>query len=110
MANDRNSRLVFTTGGGPVKPREERPEASGTSGGKGIRIRLDRRASARVVTLVSGVPGPPGDVEALARELRASCGTGGTVREDTIELQGDHRDKVEAALAKRGLRSKRAGG
>jgi translation initiation factor 1 len=111
MANDRNSRLVFTTGGGPVKPvRQDQPEAAGAPGRKGIRIRLDRRASGRVVTLVSGVPGPPGDVEALARELRASCGTGGTVREDMIELQGDHRDRVEAALAKRGLRSKRAGG
>jgi translation initiation factor 1 len=49
-------------------------------------------------------------VAALARDLRAACGSGGTVREDTIELQGDHRDKIEAALAARGLRSKRAGG
>jgi translation initiation factor 1 len=63
-----------------------------------------------VVTLVCGVPGAAAEVAALARDLRAACGSGGTVREDTIELQGDHRDKIEAALAARGLRSKRAGG
>jgi translation initiation factor 1 len=111
MANDRNARLVYTTDGGAVKPpRDDRASAPSPAGGKGIRIRLDRRASGRVVTLVSGVPGAPAEVAALARDLRAACGSGGTVREDTIELQGDHRDKIEAALAARGLRSKRAGG
>jgi translation initiation factor 1 len=60
--------------------------------------------------VVSGVPGPPGEVEALARALRGACGAGGTTRGDAIELQGDHRGKVEAALAARGLRSKRSGG
>jgi translation initiation factor 1 len=112
MANDRNARLVFSTGAGRVAPAGEEPKApeSGRSGKGGIRLRLDRRASGRVVTLVSGLTGAAADVAALARELRASCGTGGTVRDDTIELQGDHRDKVEAELARRGLKSKRAGG
>jgi translation initiation factor 1 len=111
MANDRNARLVYTTEGGEVKPpRDDGASRPSPAGGKGIRIRLDRRASGRVVTLVCGVPGAAAEVAALARDLRAACGSGGTVREDTIELQGDHRDKIEAALAARGLRSKRAGG
>jgi translation initiation factor 1 len=101
-----DSRLVYSTGG-PVAPTP--PEKSVPPAGKGIRIRLERRASGRVVTVVTGVPGRPGDVEALGRELRAGCGTGGTTRDETIELQGDHRNKVEAVLARRGLRSKRAG-
>jgi translation initiation factor 1 len=100
------SRLVYSTGG-PVEPTP--PEKPAPPAGRGIRIRLERRASGRVVTVVTGVPGKPADVEALGRELRAACGSGGTTRDDTIELQGDHRDKVEAALARRGLRSKRAG-
>ena len=112
MANDRNARLVYSTGGGRVTPAREEPPAPAASatGGKGIRLRLDRRASGRLVTLVCGVAGSPSEVQALARELRASCGTGGTVRDDTIELQGDHRDKVEAELARRGMKSRRAGG
>jgi translation initiation factor 1 len=113
MANDRNARLVYSTGAGRVTTaREEEPArpASAPGGKSGIRLRLDRRASGRVVTLVSGVTGTSAEVQALARELRTSCGTGGTVRDDTIELQGDHRDRVEAELSRRGLRSRRAGG
>jgi translation initiation factor 1 len=62
------------------------------------------------MTVVTGLAAAGLDVAALGKELRASCGTGGTTHEDTIELQGDHRDKVEAALLHRGLKSKRAGG
>jgi translation initiation factor 1 len=108
MARERESRLVYSTGG-PAEP-EHAPKAAADAAAKGIRIRLDRRASGRVVTVVTGLPGPAAEVEALGRELRAACGTGGTTREQTVELQGDHRDKVEAALAGRGLRSKRSGG
>jgi translation initiation factor 1 len=113
MANERNARLVYSTGTGRVTAPRAEPAAtpaSSPTGKGGVRLRLDRRASGRVVTLVTGVPGGPAALQALGRELRAACGTGGTVRDDTIELQGDHRERVEAELAQRGLRSKRAGG
>jgi translation initiation factor 1 len=71
---------------------------------------LERRASDRVVTVVSGLPGGKAEVAELARGLKAACGAGGTVKDGVLELQGDHRDRVEDALAARGLRSKRAGG
>lgn len=110
MARERDSRLVYSTAG-PVEPkRSPEPAATPAGAGKGIRIRLDRRASGRLVTLVTGVPGTGKEIEALGRELRTGCGTGGTTRDDTIELQGDHRDKVEAFLTRRGLRSRRSGG
>jgi translation initiation factor 1 len=107
MARERESRLVYSTGG-PVPPEREEAPAAAPEAGKGIRIRLDRRASGRVVTVVSGLPATAA-VEKLGRELRAACGAGGTTRGGTIELQGDHRDTVEAALARRGWRAKRAG-
>jgi translation initiation factor 1 len=110
MARERDTRLVYSTGG-PVPPSMEKDARPAPTAGKaGIRVRLDRRASGRVVTVVSGLPGPTPAVEALGRELRAACGAGGTARGDAIELQGDHRVKVEAALLARGLRFKRAGG
>jgi translation initiation factor 1 len=71
-------------------------------------LRLDRRASDRVVTVVTGLPAA--DAATLARELKAACGTGGTLKDGVLELQGDHRSRVEEALRERGLRSKRAGG
>lgn len=107
---DRNVRLAYSTSGEVETP--EKPERTRTAeaGKGGIRLRLDRRASDRVVTVVTGLAGRPKDVAALAKALKAACGAGGTVKNGALELQGDHRDKVEAALAARGLQSKRAGG
>ena len=105
MAREREARLVYSTGGEKDRePAREVPAAKSP----GIRLRLERRASARVVTVVSGLPADQGS--ALARELRAACGTGGRFEDGVLELQGDHRDRVEEALRARGLPSKRAGG
>jgi translation initiation factor 1 len=62
------------------------------------------------VTVVSGLRGGKARITELARQLKAACGAGGAVKDGTLELQGDHRERVEAALAEQGLRSKRAGG
>ena len=109
---ERNTRLAYSTGGELEKPKPAAapPAPRGRDAGGGIRLRLDRRASDRVVTVVTGLPGRSQDVAALARELKSACGAGGTVKGGALELQGDQRDKVEAALAARGLKSKRAGG
>jgi translation initiation factor 1 len=104
-----HSRLVYSTGGEKETPSTPDP-APRPARGPGIRLRLERRASDRVVTVVVGLPGSHAEVETLARSLKSACGTGGTVKDGTLELQGDHRAAVEKALAARGLRSKRAGG
>jgi translation initiation factor 1 len=104
---DSNVRLAYSTGGDTPPPEE--PEAKPAQG-PGIRLRLDRRASGRVVTVVTGLPGTEATKAALAREMRAACGTGGTFKDGAVELQGDHRERVEAFLSARALKSKRAGG
>ncbi|HJS59770.1 MAG TPA: translation initiation factor [Vicinamibacteria bacterium] len=86
------------------------PAQSTQSNGRRIRVQLDRRPSDRVVTVVTGLPGDEVEIEALAKQLKAVCGTGGSVKNGRLELQGDHRDRVEAALRARGLQSKRSGG
>jgi translation initiation factor 1 len=125
MARDDETRLVYSTGGGASSDTRKgggkggfgnRPSPAGGKakppgeGKGGIRIRLDRRASDRVVTLVTGLPGSADVVAALCRTLKAACGAGGTVKDGALELQGDHREKVEAVLTAQGLRFKRAGG
>lgn len=107
MSRKDGTRLVYSTGGLPEA--EKQAPAAAAPPGK-IRIRLDRRASNRVVTVVTGLPGSQADVESMARSLKLACGTGGTLKDGALELQGDHRARVEAALAARGLKSKRAGG
>ena len=109
MSRRDETRLVYSTGGMPPAAKPQ-PEPKAPAGPGQIRIRLDRRASNRVVTVVTGLTGSSAEIAALARSLKLACGTGGTLKDGALELQGDHRDKVEAVLSASGLRSKRAGG
>src|SRR3954469_13702252 len=92
------TRLVYSTeveaadGGGTSSPpaREAKAPLARASGGKGIRLRLETRPGGRVVTLVLGLVGTEDELAATARALKAACGTGGTVKDAVVELQGDH--------------------
>ncbi len=103
-----NTRLVYSTGGDA--PTSRTAPATPAKPGPGIRLRLERRASGRVVTVVSGLPGGRAEVATLARELKTACGAGGTVKDGALELQGDHRDRIASVLAARDLTFKRSGG
>ena len=109
MSRPPRTRLVYSTGGekAPVEPERE-PEAAASS--PGIRLRLERRAGNRVATLVTGLPGTLEEAAAFAREIKTACSTGGSFKEGVLDLQGDHRSRIEQLLAARGLKSKRAGG
>jgi len=77
------------------------------------RVRVGRETAGRGgkgVTVVSGLPLVPDELKKLAKQLKASCGTGGTVKDGVIEIQGDHRDRIVAELGKRGFDAKRSGG
>ncbi len=76
-----------------------------------LRISLDRKQRAgKSVTIVEGFSDPIEKIEALARRLKSICASGGTIKERKIELQGDHRARVEKELQKQGYRVKRVGG
>jgi translation initiation factor 1 len=80
--------------------------------GDGI-IRIGRETKGRKgkgVTTIAGVPLDPSGLTALAKELKRRCGSGGTVKDTIIEIQGDHRDALFEELSKRGWRVKRCGG
>ena len=62
------------------------------------------------VTTISGVALPADELRALAGELKRTCGSGGSVKDGVIEIQGDHREVVLGTLAGRGYEVKRAGG
>jgi translation initiation factor 1 len=76
-------------------------------------VRVSRERSGRrgkTVTLIVGVPGSDEARRALAANLKKTCGSGGTVDGDTIEIQGDHRESVAEKLRQLGYRVKLAGG
>ncbi len=77
------------------------------------RVRVGRETKGRKgkgVTVVTGLPLNEDGLLQLARELKQRCGTGGTVKNGVIEIQGDHRDALVDELAKRGYEPKRSGG
>ncbi len=102
------TRLAYSTGGEAPAPKALGAEMERKT--KGARIRLEKRASGRVVTVIAEVPGSPGDIEALAKLLKTRCGTGGAVKDLDIELQGDRRDAVQMVLREKRIPHKLAGG
>jgi translation initiation factor 1 len=76
-----------------------------------VRLLRDRKSrGGKVVTVIAGLSGSPDTLAALASELKRACGTGGTVRGDLIEIQGEVRDRLRAELERRGYVVKIAGG
>lgn len=76
-------------------------------------VRVSRETKGRggkAVTLVTGISLPDKDLDALGKQLKASCGSGGTVKDGVIEVQGDHVDRIIALLLAQGFKAKRAGG
>lgn len=77
------------------------------------RVRVGRETKGRAgkgVTVITGLPLPDAELEALATRLKRRCGSGGTVRDRVIEIQGDHRDLLVSELASLGYDAKRSGG
>jgi translation initiation factor 1 len=83
------------------------------SGGKEAMVRVRRETQGRGgkgVTVVSGLPLSPSALDDLAKKFKKRCGSGGTVRNGVIEIQGDHRDLLVAELTQLGWAAKRSGG
>ena len=90
------------------RPAEVRP---GVPRDGVVRVMLDRKGrGGKAVTLVMGVPGEPEETQALGQSLKKLCGAGGAVKDDVIEVQGDHRDRIIARLIELGYKVKRVGG
>jgi translation initiation factor 1 len=100
------TRLAYSTDGAPPAPRAAETAERREGGGKGVRLRLETRASGRAVTLVLGIPGGEAEWAEVAAVLKTACGAGGSVRDGVIELQGDQREKARAVLASRGLKAR----
>ncbi len=76
-----------------------------------VRIRLERKGrGGKAVSVVTGIPLDDKALNALNKRLKRQCGTGGTVKDGAIELQGDHRQQLLVLLVDAGYPAKLAGG
>ena len=76
-----------------------------------IRVALEKKGrGGKTVTVVTGLALADEALRDLASDLKRRCGTGGTVKDGVIEIQGDHRDTLIAALKEKGMKAKRVGG
>lgn len=114
-----NAQRVYSSDQGRLCPRCGRPVAQCQCGKKpplskgSGQVRVGRQTQGRKgkgVTVITGLPLGEEELLALARELKQRCGTGGTVKEGVIEIQGDHRDVLVEELTRRGYAAKRSGG
>lgn len=114
-----NARPVYSSEHGRLCPGCGRPQptcickvAPPAPAGDGIvRVRPELKGrGGKTVTVVIGVPLAAEPLKALAAELKRRCGSGGTVKDGTIEIQGNHVELLLEELRQRGFKVKRAGG
>ena len=111
--------LVYSTESGRMCPACRQPlkqcvckSRKAAAPSDGI-VRVSRQTKGRggkAVTLVRGLTLDEPALSSLGKQLRAACGSGGTVKDGVIEVQGDHCERVIELLTLQGLAVKRAGG
>ena len=107
---DSNRRTVFST--------DPDPEPAPTPKGKAVppkqqsvRVGIERKGrGGKTVSLVTGVTAAPAELEKLCKQLKNSLGTGGAVKGQVIEIQGDQRERIRRYLSDQGYQVKLAGG
>lgn len=120
MKCDRNvGTIVYSTDKGRVCPDCHNPSVqcncrnlASHDPGDGI-VRLRRETKGRKgsgVTLITGLPSDPELLKKIAKRLKKKCGSGGSIKNGVIEIQGDKRQLLIAELEKDGYKVKLAGG
>ena len=119
--SDRNARPVYSTGTGRTCPTCGWPADNCQCSRSHARnaaipakvvakLRVEKAGrGGKTVTVIFDLPRNDAFLKELAGELKRACGSGGAVVEDTVEVQGDHRDRIATLLERDGHRVKLAG-
>ena len=121
----KNTRLVYSTENGLICPKCRKPASDCACSKKGkksqpkplfkpdgiIRIRRETKGrKGKTVTAVFGFELDENSLKALAKQIKRHCGTGGSVKDGIIVVQGDHRETIKGFLTAQGYKVKIAGG
>ena len=108
-----NSKTVWSSEDGDQRKKEQTTSHAKSLPPQQQTVYLHRESNGRAgkaVTLVKKLILSEDDLKALAKKLKQECGTGGTVKDGVIEIQGEHREKIADVLQKLGYKVKIAGG
>ena len=112
MSQNKN-RTVWSSDQGDIRKQETRGGAVKSLPSNQQTVYLHRDSKGRggkAVTLIKKLVLSEEDMKELAKKLKQLCGSGGTVKDDVIEIQGEHREKIAEELKKMGYKVKIAGG
>jgi translation initiation factor 1 len=117
MSNDKldkfqsHNRIVYQEFGNDPSETLERPVPELPPNQQNVRIQVTRAGrKGKTVTLISGFKNKQENLIILLKQLKNQCGTGGTLKENEIEIQGDHKQKILEILLKLGYKAKISGG
>ena len=108
-----NNKTIWSSEDGDLRKKEQTTSHAKSLPSQQQTVYLHRESSGRAgkaVTLVKKLILSEDDLKALAKKLKQECGTGGTVKDGVIEIQGEHREKIADVLQKLGYKVKIAGG
>jgi translation initiation factor 1 len=111
-------RVVYSTEQGRICPGCGNPvnqcncrKQKSLSGDGNVRVSRETKGrKGKAVTLIKGLDMDTATLALMSKKLKAMCGSGGTVKEGVIEIQGNHIERMLGYLKKQGVRAKRAGG
>jgi translation initiation factor 1 len=100
-------RTVYAEFGQAAEPAEPMARPEPPPALQNLRVQISRKGrKGKTVTIISGWQAEPESLQARCKQLKALCGAGGTVKEDTIEIQGEHAQKVLPWLIEQGFKAK----
>ena len=103
--------IVFSTNPSYNYKEEESDAETLSPGQQNLKVWLDKKQrKVKVVTLITGFIGSADDLKDLEKELKNTCGSGGSSKDGEILIQGDHRDKIITFLTTKEYKAKKAGG
>jgi translation initiation factor 1 len=107
------SKTVWSSEDGDLRKQDEKHAVANSLPPQQQTVYLHRESKGRggkAVTLIKGLALSEGDLSALTKKLKQACGSGGTVKDGVVEIQGEHREKIADTLLKLGYKVKVAGG
>jgi translation initiation factor 1 len=110
---EEKSTLVYSTDQAIPRERPQKKllQASARPAKQTVTVRLERKGrGGKSVTVIEGLRMPHHERDILLKDIKTMLGTGGTVKNASLEIQGDHRDAIMGIMDKKGYKSKRSGG